>query len=369
MSALKIAEDTWLDGWFNQPTESIAKLRSSQQMAFGGYNKVDQDLIRRRFLADYPLMKKDPRELKRDDLIAGIMAGTGRTKSSFKGYSRARLMALFHTLFKKDIVHRMDIIENIASRNNKKPSFYKNLSDLDLMTMIYERSKYYLPRGVTLISIPKTPGRKTVGELKEFLRVMKPAMKAVEAMEKNESAMQTMVKQHSSFVNPRAGGGDVGEFLNSMDQLMGSSSKPKAVKPKAVKPKAVKPKAVKPKSSSGKRIPLLKAIAEKTGNKRVYKGKTIAELKKMLANLSRPQKFRDQDEEKEEFRPPNKRKPVGRRPIAPIGPPAGGLPPPAPPSRTIKELKNSLRKYNEENCEKLSGNKAALLAKARKRGI
>ena len=304
----------FVDKWFNTPSGAMEALKEAQDEVMPDFitGKPDQGFISKMFEMDYPdlyefktIVSKD---LQRSDLVAGIMSITGRTKASLKDASRPRLMALFDNLYRRNRMTRMAMMINLANRNDKTPNFYKNLSDVDLMTMEYEIYKWYVPKGVV---IPK-------------------------------------------HLKPKA-------------------IKPKAVKPKAIKPKAVKPKAssvIKPKaSSSGKRIPLLKAIAEKTGTKRVYKNKSIAELKKMLDNLSRPQKFREQEEEKEEFRPPSKRKPVGRRPIAPIGPPAGGLPPPAPPSRTIKELKNSLRKYNEENCEKLAGNKATLLAKARKRGI
>ena len=117
----------------------------------------------------------------------------------------------------------------------------------------------------------------------------------------------------------------------------------------SVRPKPKAKSVAKPKAKMT-RVDYLKALARKTGKKLVYKGKTIAELAKMLEGS-----FIEDDEEKEEARPP-----VG----LPVGPP-----PPAPASRTIKELKNSLRKYNEENCEKLSGNKSVLLARVRKRGI
>ena len=124
------------------------------------------------------------------------------------------------------------------------------------------------------------------------------------------------------------------------------------IRPPSVRPKPKAKSVAKPKAKMT-RVDYLKALARKTGKKLVYKGKTIAELAKMLEGP-----FIEEDEEKEDRAPP-----VGL-PVGPLPPP-----PPAPASRTIKELKNSLRKYNEENCEKLSGNKATLLARVKKRGI
>tara|TARA_R110002153_G_scaffold3319_2_gene16237 strand:+ start:548 stop:1108 length:561 start_codon:yes stop_codon:yes gene_type:complete len=172
----------------------------------------------------------------------------------------------------------------------------------------------------------------------EAFGIIDSEMKDIEKILK--TIKKPKAKAKTSSVTPRQ---------KATSVIRASSVKPKSKAKKAKSVTWASSVKTKPKTKM-KRIDYLKALAKKTGKKRVYKGKTIAELAKMLEGS-----FIEDDEEKEEARPP-----VG----LPVGPP-----PPAPASRTIKELKNSLRKYNEENCEKLSGNKSVLLARVRKRGI